>query len=200
VGTGAKVGIRPDSRWNNPEPEVVLAVNARAEIVGAALGNDVNLRDVEGRSPLLLGEAKDNTASCAIGPWFTAFEPGRVTLDDVMRTAVTCAVSGLDSFAAEGTNDLGAISRDPRDLVRQATGARHQYPDGFVLFLGTMYVPTADRDGAGEGFTHHVGDVVRIANPILGELVNTVDTCDAVPPWQDGVRALWRNLASRGLA
>jgi fumarylacetoacetate (FAA) hydrolase family protein len=196
VGHGERVGIRRDSSWNNPEPEVVLATDASGRIVGATLGNDVNLRDFEGRSALLLPEAKDNNASCAIGPFIRLFEPG-FTLDDLMATDVTVEVRGLDGFTTGGANRLSRISRDPRSLVAQAMGRSHQYPDGLALFLGTMFVPTADRDAPGRGFTHHEGDVVRITDPLLGTLTNEVGWCDAVPPWTTGIRALWANVDAR---
>jgi fumarylacetoacetate (FAA) hydrolase family protein len=198
VGTGARVGLHPKSHWNNPEPEVVLAVNSRGEIVGAALGNDVNLRDFEGRSALLLSKAKDNNASCAIGPFVRLFDAS-FTLDDVRNADVGLHVQGEDQFTVTGTNSMRQISRDPADLVAATVGNEHQYPDGFMLFLGTMFVPTKDRDRPGEGFTHKEGDVVRVSSPKLGALINTVTTSDRAPPWEFGTRALMRSLASRGL-
>ncbi len=196
VGHGERIGIRPDSVWNNPEPEVVLAVDARGGIVGATLGNDVNLRDYEGRSALLLPEAKDNNASSAIGPFIRLLEAG-FTLDDLMATDVELEVRGRDGFVTAGRNRLSRISRDPRALVAQAMGRTHQYPDGLALFLGTMFVPTADRGAPGTGFTHHPGDVVRITNPLLGSLVNEVGYTDALPRWTMGIRALWANVSAR---
>ncbi len=196
VGHGQRVGIRRDSAWNNPEPEVVLAVDAGGAIVGATIGNDVNLRDFEGRSALLLPEAKDNNASSAIGPFIRLFEPG-FGLDDLMATDVELEVRGEDGFVTRGRNRLSRISRDPRALVAQAMGRTHQYPDGLALFLGTMFVPTVDRGEPGTGFTHHIGDVVRISNPMLGALVNEVGYTDTLPPWTTGIRALWANLAAR---
>jgi fumarylacetoacetate (FAA) hydrolase family protein len=198
VGTGAQVGVRSDSAWNNPEPEIVLAVSSDGRVVGAALGNDVNLRDFEGRSALLLGEAKDNNASCAIGPWFRLFDDG-FGLEDLLGEQVTCRVNGSDGFEVEGVSDLGGISRHPLDLVEAAAGEHHQYPDGFALFLGTGYVPKVDRDEPGRGFTHRVGDRVEISCPAIGSLVNWVDTCDRIAPWTMGVRALFDNLTARGL-
>ncbi|HSV36138.1 MAG TPA: fumarylacetoacetate hydrolase family protein [Ramlibacter sp.] len=198
VGTGAEVGIHPDSAWNNPEPEVVLAVNSRGEVQGAALGNDVNLRDFEGRSALLLGKAKDNNASCAIGPFIRIFD-AHFGIDDVRRCELAMQVRGDDGFAMQGTSSLAKISRDPLDLVGQAIGANHQYPDGFMLFLGTMFAPTQDRHGPGQGFTHAVGDVVTVSTPRLGTLANRVNTSDRVAPWTYGARALMRDLARRGL-
>ncbi len=173
VGHGDRVGIRRDSTWNNPEPEVVLAIDAMGRIVGATLGNDVNLRDFEGRSALLLPEAKDNNGSCSIGPFIRVFDDD-FTLEQLMTTDVEVEVRGTDGFVTGGSNRLSRISRDPRALVRQAMGATHQYPDGLALFLGTMYVPTADRGPDGAGFTHHEGDVVTISSPLLGMLVNEV--------------------------
>jgi fumarylacetoacetate (FAA) hydrolase family protein len=198
VGAGAEIGIHPKSEWNNPEPEIVLACNARGEAVGASLGNDVNMRDFEGRSALLLSKAKDNNASCAIGPFIRLFDD-TFSLDDVRRAEVSLRVEGRDQFVTEGANVMSQISRDPLDLVRATCGADHQYPDGFMLFLGTMFVPTADRGSAGQGFTHHEGDVVRVGSPRLGMLVNTVTTSDRAAPWTFGVRALMRSLAARGL-
>jgi fumarylacetoacetate (FAA) hydrolase family protein len=198
VGTGADVGIHRMSTWNNPEPEIVLAVNARGETVGASLGNDVNLRDFEGRSALLLGKAKDNNASCAIGPFIRLFDDA-FTIDTVRGADIALTVDGPDGFRLEGSSSIGEISRDPLDLVRQAIGANHQYPDGLMLFLGTMFAPTQDRRAPGLGFTHEVGDVVTIATPSLGALVNRVEYADAIAPWTFGAGALMRNLAARGL-
>ncbi|MCE8049966.1 fumarylacetoacetate hydrolase family protein [Halomonas daqingensis] len=191
VGFGARVGLHPASKWNNPEPEIVLAVDARGEPKGATLGNDVNLRDIEGRSALLLGKAKDNNASCAIGPFIRLFDR-HFTLDSVRQAQVTLRIEGEDDdFLLEGESDMREISRDPLDLVRQTVGAHHQYPDGFMLFLGTMFSPIQDRDGEGQGFTHHIGDRVTIATPALGALVNRVDRSDELPPWTFGIRQ-WR--------
>jgi len=198
VGTGAAIGIHPKSEWNNPEPEIVLAVNSRGETVGATLGNDVNLRDFEGRSALLLGKAKDNNASCAIGPFIRLFDE-HFTIDDVRRAHLAMRVEGPDGFTLDGSSSIAEISRDPLDLVAQAIGPNHQYPDGFVLFLGTMFAPTKDRHGPGQGFTHVVGDVVTVSTPTLGALVNRVDTSDRIAPWTFGAAALLRNLARRGL-
>ncbi|MDB5751921.1 MAG: hypothetical protein JWP65_2342 [Ramlibacter sp.] len=198
VGTGAQVGIHPGSAWNNPEPEIVLAVNSRGESVGAALGNDVNLRDFEGRSALLLGKAKDNNASCAIGPFIRLFDTG-FGMDAVRRCELDMRVAGPDGFDLRGASSLSKISRDPLDLVGQAIGPNHQYPDGFMLFLGTMFAPTQDRHGPGQGFTHMAGDLVAISTPVLGTLVNRVETCDRIPPWRYGAGALMRDLGRRGL-
>ena len=164
VGTGAAVGIHPKSAWNNPEPEVVLFVDSRGTVQGAALGNDVNLRDFEGRSALLLGKAKDNNASCAIGPLLRLFDD-RFGIDDVRALEIRLRVEGEDGFALDGSSSMAKISRDPLDLVAQAIGPHHQYPDGFVLFCGTMFAPVQDRHGPGQGFTHAIGDVVTIATP-----------------------------------
>jgi fumarylacetoacetate (FAA) hydrolase family protein len=198
VGTGAEIGIHPASTWNNPEPEIVLAINSRGETKGASLGNDVNLRDFEGRSALLLGKAKDNNASCAIGPFIRLFDE-RFGIDDVRRCDLLMRVDGPDRFTMHGASSLSKISRDPLDLVGQAIGANHQYPDGFVLFLGTMFAPTQDRHGPGQGFTHEVGDIVTVSTPRLGTLVNRVNTSDKVAPWKYGTAALMRDLARRGL-
>jgi fumarylacetoacetate (FAA) hydrolase family protein len=197
VGTGADIGIRADSSWNNPEPEVVLAVNGRGAIVGATLGNDVNLRDIEGRSALLLGKAKDNNASCAIGPFIRLFDAS-FTLDDVRQETVHLRVTGEDGFELRGINTMSSISRDPTDLVAQ-TLAAHQYPDGFMLFLGTLFAPIEDRDQPGGGFTHKLGDLVSIRSARLGALLNRVTHSETAPPWRFGLRAFIGNLAQRGL-
>ncbi len=196
VGPGAWVGIHPRSQWNNPEPEIVLAANSRGEVVGASLGNDVNLRDFEGRSALLLGKAKDNNASCAIGPFIRLFDE-HFTIDDVRQCELSLKVEGPEGFVMEGSSALNQISRDPLDLAGQAMGKYHQYPDGVMLFLGTMFAPTQDRHGPGQGFTHVVGDVVSISTPQLGTLVNQVTTSDQAPAWTYGVGALMRDLAKR---
>lgn len=198
VGTGADVGIHSGSVWNNPEPEVVLAVNSRGQTLGAALGNDVNLRDFEGRSALLLGKAKDNNASCAIGPFIRLFD-AHFGIDDVRRITVALNVTGPEGFTLEGSSSLSKISRDPLDLVAQAVNTHHDYPDGFMLFLGTMFAPTQDRHGPGQGFTHVVGDCVRIAAPELGALHNRVVHSEDAARWNFGIGALMRNLAKRGL-
>jgi fumarylacetoacetate (FAA) hydrolase family protein len=196
VGYGDRVGVRRDSRWNNPEPEVVLAIDSAGRIVGATLGNDVNLRDFEGRSALLLPEAKDSNGSCSMGPFIRVFDAG-FTLDALMTTDVELEVRGADGFITRGSNRLARISRDPRALVAQAMGRTHQYPDGLALFLGTMFVPTADRGPAGSGFTHQPGDIVEISSPLLGMLVNEVGLTDELTPWTMGIRAFWRNMAAR---
>ena len=198
VGTGVKIGIHPASNWNNPEPEIVLAVNGRGEIKGASLGNDVNLRDFEGRSALLLSKAKDNNASCSIGPLIRLFDDS-YSLDDVRKCRVKLEVRGADGFLLNGESSMTQISRDPLSLVSHTIGAYHQYPDGFMLFLGTMFAPTQDRGVAGSGFTHKVNDVVTISSPLLGSLVNEVDLCDRIPPWTFGLQAFIKNLAARGL-
>ena len=198
VGSGSHIGIHPGSQWNNPEPEVVLAVNSRGQIHGATLGNDVNLRDFEGRSALLLSKAKDNNASCAIGPFIRLFDE-HFDLDDVRACVVDLEVQGEDGYRLQGSSSMSQISRDPQDLVGQTLNANHQYPDGFLLFLGTLFAPTEDRDQAGSGFTHKLGDRVRISSPLLGSLHNQVTHSSAATPWTFGVGALLRNLASRGL-
>jgi len=197
VGHGAQVGIRSDSAWNNPEPEVVLVCDRAGRAVGATLGNDVNLRDFEGRSALLLGKAKDNNASCALGPFIRIFDDG-FTIDDVRNARLDLVIQGADNYRLEGHSSMDQISRDPLELVRQAL-SEHQYPDGFALFLGTLFAPTQDRDVAGQGFTHKVGDVVRVSSPRLGVLENEVTTSKAAAPWTFGVGDLMRNLAGRGL-
>jgi fumarylacetoacetate (FAA) hydrolase family protein len=198
VGTGMSIGVLKSSTWNNPEPEVVVVATSKGRIVGATLGNDVNLRDVEGRSALLLSKAKDNNASTAIGPFIRLFDQ-TFSLDDMRRTQVRLSVKGTDGFVLEGSSDVGKISRDPEDLVGQMIGRHHQYPDGAVLFLGTMFAPVKDRDAKGMGFTHHIGDVVTIAADKLGALTNVVTTSDQAPEWTFGVGDLMRNLAKRGL-
>jgi fumarylacetoacetate (FAA) hydrolase family protein len=197
VGWGAEIGVRSDSHWNNPEPEIVIVANSAGEPVGATLGNDVNLRDFEGRSALLLGKAKDNNASGSLGPFIRLFDAG-FTMDDVRAAVITLVVEGEDGFRLDGTSSMDQISRDPADLVRQAM-SEHQYPDGFALYLGTLFAPVQDREEPGKGFTHKVGDRVRISTPRLGTLFNQVTTSKQAPPWAFGVRDLMRNLASRGL-
>jgi fumarylacetoacetate (FAA) hydrolase family protein len=198
VGYGAEIGIHPESQWNNPEPEVVLAVSPQGVVQGVALGNDVNLRDIEGRSALLLGKAKDNNASCAIGPFIRLFD-AHFTIDDVRNCEISLNVTGPDGFVMEGSSSMSQISRDPLNLVAQTINANHQYPDGFMLFCGTMFAPTKDRFKAGQGFTHAVGDEVTVRSPKLGALTNRVNTCDKITPWAYGSRALMRDLAKRGL-
>jgi fumarylacetoacetate (FAA) hydrolase family protein len=198
VGCGAQIGLHPASKWSNSEPEIVLAVSSRGDIVGATLGNDLNLRDFEGRSALLLCRAKDNNASCAIGPFVRLFD-GTFGLDQVRETEVHVCIDGEDGFHVEGTNFMRQISRDPEELVRAAIGPANHYPDGLMLFLGTMFVPTKDRQGPGSGFTHRIGDRVRISSPGLGALHNEVTTSDRAPPWIFGMRALAASLAARGL-
>ena len=197
VGPGAPIGIRSDSTWNNPEPEIVLLVNAAGAAIGATLGNDVNLRDFEGRSALLLGKAKDNNASCALGPLIRLFDED-FTIDDVRNAEVELTIDGPEGYRLEGASSMNQISRDPLELVRQ-TLSEHQYPDGFALFLGTLFAPVQDRDEPGRGFTHKVGDRVAISTPRLGKLVNEVVTSKDAAAWDFGVIALMTNLAARGL-
>ena len=198
VGHGADVGIHPMSNWNNPEPEIVLAINSRGTIVGATLGNDVNLRDVEGRSALLLGKAKDNNASCAIGPFLRLFDDG-YSIADVEQAELALTVTGKDGFVLNGRSSMNQISRKPASIVAQSIGRHHQYPDGFFLFLGTLFAPIQDRDTVGQGFTHKVGDQVVIAEASLGQLQNTVRLSTQCPEWTFGTSALMKNLAKRGL-
>ncbi|WP_349436740.1 fumarylacetoacetate hydrolase family protein [Pararhizobium sp. A13] len=198
VGWGASVGLHPISKWNNPEPEIVLAVDSQGRVKGATLGNDINLRDVEGRSALLLGKAKDNNASSAIGPFIRLFD-ATYSIDDVRNADLSLTISGPDGFVLKGSSTMREISRDPLDLVSQTIGRHHQYPDGFMLFMGTLFAPVEDRDAPGQGFTHKLGDVVTIANAHLGSLTNTVRLSTECPPWTFGPSALMRNLAARGL-
>jgi fumarylacetoacetate (FAA) hydrolase family protein len=198
VGTGAEIGVLAASSWNNPEPELVLAVNHAGKVVGAMLGNDVNLRDYEGRSALLLGRAKDNNASCALGPFIRLLDPD-YTVDHLRQTRIRVEVAGEDGFRVEGNYSVSQISRDPLDLAAQALNRNHQYPDGLVLFLGTAFAPLQDRDEPGHGFTHKLGDVVTVRSPTLGALSNRVNHCDKIEPWTFGVVDLMRNLSARGL-
>lgn len=198
LGTGAEIGLHPKSVWNNPEPEIVLAINSRGEIKGASLGNDVNLRDFEGRSALLLGKAKDNNGSCPIGPFLRLFDE-TFSLDHVRSATVTLHVQGEEGFELSGASAMCNISRDPLDLVAQTMGATHQYPDGAMLFLGTLFAPTQDRHAPGAGFTHREGDIVTIQSQLLGSLSNRVGRSDKIPRWTFGLRALMANLAARGL-
>lgn len=198
VGAGQQIGIHPKSEWNNPEPEVVLVANSQGKILGATLGNDVNLRDFEGRSALLLSKAKDNNASCAIGPFIRLFDE-TFNLDDVRHCDVELEIKGVDGFTLNGLSSMSQISRDPEDLVNQTLNENHQYPDGFVLFLGTLFAPTKDREKQGAGFTHKIGDVVHIQTPKLGSLYNEVTTSDQAKPWNFGFNALINNLKARNL-
>jgi len=198
VGPGAEIGLHPISKWNNPEPEAVLAVNSRGVIVGGTIGNDVNLRDLEGRSALLLSKAKDNNASCAIGPFIRLFDADW-DMEDLRAVEVELKVEGEDGFVLQGRSPMSEISRDPAEIVAQTIGRHHQYPDGFMLFLGTLFAPTEDRDAPGEGFTHKLGDVVTISADGLGRLVNTVRLSTECPEWTFGVSHLMRNLSARGL-
>jgi fumarylacetoacetate (FAA) hydrolase family protein len=197
VGLGARVGIHPESVWNNPEPELVLVLDAAGAIVAVSLGNDVNLRDVEGRSALLLGRAKDNNASCSVGPFFRLLDE-TFTLDAASRITFQTTVEGSDGFRIRHTTRVGEISRNLSDLASQAV-AFHQYPDGLILFIGTMFTPLEDRDAPGAGFTHKRGDVVTIVAPEIGMLRNEVVTCGEAEPWTFGAGALMTNLAHRGL-
>jgi fumarylacetoacetate (FAA) hydrolase family protein len=198
VGHLAEAGLHPMSSWNNPEPEVALVVSSRGKIVGATLGNDVNLRDVEGRSALLLGKAKDNNASATLGPFIRLFD-SNFTLDDVRKAELRLRVDGADGFKLNGASDMSKISRDPEDIVRQTIGLNHQYPDGLVLYLGTMFAPTEDRGAPGQGFTHKIGDMVSVESPRLGRLTNVMVSTRDAEPWTFGAAALMRNLAKRGL-
>jgi fumarylacetoacetate (FAA) hydrolase family protein len=198
LGHGARIGIHPASLWSNPEPEIVLVVNRLGRLVGATLGNDVNLRDFEGRSALLLGRSKDNNGSCAIGPFIRLVDTS-YGLEDIRKADLALEIAGADGFRLEAVSSMARISRDPLDLIAQTMGNTHQYPDGMVLFTGTMFAPTKDRDRPGEGFTHKPGDRVAISSDKLGTLANTVHHADRIPPWDFGVIALMRNLASRQL-
>ena len=198
VGHLAEIGVNPASTWNNPEPEIVLVAASSGTIVGATLGNDVNLRDFEGRSALLLGKAKDNNASAAIGPFVRLFD-AHYSLDDVRTAEVGLTVTGEDGYRLDGGSAMSKISRDPADLMAAAIGKDHQYPDGVALYLGTMFAPVADRDHKGQGFTHKTGDIVTVSSPMLGHLSNRVVSTREAEPWTFGTAALMRNLAKRKL-
>lgn len=198
VGYGADVGILPISEWNNPEPEVAMVVASTGKIVGATLGNDVNLRDVEGRSALLLGKAKDNNASASLGPFIRLFD-GQFTIETVKAADIALRVEGEDGFVLEGVSNMSQISRSPEALVGAAIGRHHQYPDGFVLYLGTMFAPVKDRGGVGKGFTHKPGDVVSVSTASLGTLSNVVRLSTEAKPWTYGASHLMRDLAKAGL-
>ena len=197
VGWGDEVGVRSDSTWNNPEPEVVMVVTPEGRAVGATLGNDVNLRCFEGRSALLLGKAKDNNASCALGPFIRLFDDG-FTIDDVRNAVLDLKIDGPEGYELVGRSTMADISRDPLDLIAQAM-SEHHYPDGFVLMLGTLFAPTQDRDTPGRGFTHKVGDVVKVSSPKLGCLENRVTYSKDARHWTFGISDLMQNLADRGL-
>jgi len=198
VGFGADIGLHPISTWNNPEPEIAMITSSAGRIVGATLGNDVNLRDVEGRSALLLGKAKDNNASASLGPFIRLFD-GDFTLDDVKSAVVELKVEGEDGFVLDGASSMAEISRSPEELVAAAIGKHHQYPDGFALYLGTMFAPVKDRGEAGKGFTHSIGDIVTISSEKLGALTNRVRLSPDCAPWTYGASHLMRDLAKAGL-
>jgi fumarylacetoacetate (FAA) hydrolase family protein len=198
VGHGAEVGLHPVSRWNNPEPEVALLVTSAGQIIGAMLGNDVNLRDVEGRSALLLGKAKDNNASASLGPFVRLFD-GDFSLETIKSADIALRVDGTDGFVLDGHSNMSQISRTPESLVAATIGPHHQYPDGLVLYLGTMFAPVKDRGGVGQGFTHKSGDIVSISTPALGTLRNRVNLSTQCPPWTYGTSHLLRDLAKADL-
>jgi len=198
MGFGQEIGVAEVSDWNNPEPEVVLLLSSTGRLLGATLGNDVNLRDVEGRSALLLPKAKDNNASASLGPFLRLFDE-HFTIDDVRAAEVNLKVLGEDGFVLDEISSMDQISRDVEFLAGYTVSDSHQYPDGLVLYTGTLFAPTKDRGAAGKGFTHSLGDVVRISSPKLGTLANRVNTSEQAEPWTFGLRALIANLRDRGL-
>ncbi|MEO9169533.1 MAG: fumarylacetoacetate hydrolase family protein [Aestuariivirga sp.] len=198
VGHNMEVGIHPQSSWNNPEPEIVMVVSSKGSIVGATLGNDVNLRDFEGRSALLLGKAKDNNASASLGPFIRFFDKS-FGLDHIRQAELEMKVAGEDGFVMQGHSNMALISRDPTEIVAHAINANHHYPDGLVVYLGTMFAPVADRGAVGKGFTHKTGDVVEISTPLLGTLRNRVVYTNKAASWDFGIRDLMSNLAKRKL-
>jgi fumarylacetoacetate (FAA) hydrolase family protein len=198
VGHLADIGVNPASTWNNPEPEIVIVAASSGRIVGAMLGNDVNLRDFEGRSALLLGKAKDNNASASLGPFLRLFDD-HYGMDDVRSAEVDLTVVGEDGYRLAGGSSMSKISRDPGDIMAATIGANHQYPDGVALYLGTMFAPIEDRDTKGQGFTHKTGDIVTVSSPRLGNLSNRVVSTHDAEPWTFGAGALMKNLAARRL-
>jgi fumarylacetoacetate (FAA) hydrolase family protein len=108
-------------------------------------------------------------------------------------------VNGVDGFGLTASCSMKEISRDPADLVAQTLGDHHQYPDGMMLYLGSMFAPVQDRGKAGSGFTHVIGDEVAIHAPELGTLKNHVHLSTECPKWTFGATSLMRNLAARTL-
>jgi len=186
IPCGSQLGVLETSQWNNPEPEVAFLVSPQGSFLGAALANDVNLRDYEGRSSLLLGKAKDQNGSCPIGPMFRLFDDS-YSLDDAANTEVNLSIVGEDGFCSTGENRMSEISRSVDSIIKQVCNGSHQYPDGIAIMLGTMFAPTEDRGEEGMGFTHKVGDRVEISSPKLGKLVNWVNYCHEIPEWSYGI-------------
>jgi len=198
VGTGAEIAVLPTSKQTFAEPEVVLMLNADGKICGATLGCDMTARDVEARSLLLLGRAKDQNATCAVGPFIRLFDQ-TFSLPNVQGMNLTYAFEGADDAVFTDTGSMDQIGRGLITLARQVVNEHHGYPDGVALFTGCMFKAPSSRGASDTPFTHQVGDVVIIKASPLGTLINRVNTTDKVRPWSFGMSDLMANLANRQL-